>query len=67
MSMPGLNYAYRSAALIPPKGLVLGAISPAKYAKGQVLSEIQYLKKRKPSMMPGRTRVVLKQRRGHCL
>ena len=49
MSMPGLNYAYRSAALISPKGLVLGAISPAKYAKGQVLSEIQYLKKENPA------------------
>lgn len=36
--MPGLNYATRCAALIPPKGLVLGAISPAKYARRQPLS-----------------------------
>ena len=28
--MPGLNYAYRSAAFIPPEGLVLEAIDPAK-------------------------------------
>lgn len=29
MRMPGLNYARRSAALIPPKGVLLGAIDPA--------------------------------------
>ena len=57
--MPGLNYAYRSAALIPPKGLVLGAINPANMRR-TVIEKNSIAEKRKPSMMPGRTRVVLK-------
>ena len=32
--MPGLNYAQWSAARIPPKGLVFGAIDPAMHAVG---------------------------------
>lgn len=38
-----------TAAFIPPKGIVLEAIDPAKYAKGQVLRNAQYLKKKDPA------------------
>ena len=44
--MPGLNYRLGRLPLIPPKGIVLEAIDPQEYAKGQVLRNAQYLKKK---------------------
>ena len=51
--MPGLNYGLGTAAFIPPEGIVLEAIDPAKYAKGQVLRIAQYLKKKDPAQNAG--------------
>ena len=60
--MPGLNYANWSATLIPLAGFVFRVIDPAKYAgrKGIIAQKETQQKSR------AGTRVILKQRRGHC-
>lgn len=59
--MPGLNYANWSATLIPLAGFVFRVIDPAKYAgEGHIAQKETQQKSR------AGTRVILKQRRGHC-
>lgn len=60
--MPGLNYANWSAAFIPPKGFVLEAINPANMLG---VAGIVAQKETQQKSRAG-TRVILKQRRGHC-
>ena len=49
-----------------PEGSCIGSYKPGKICEGTGIERNSIPEKRKPSMMPGRTRVVLKQRRGHC-
>lgn len=49
-----------------PEGSCIGSYQPGKICEGTGIERNSIPEKRKPSMMPGRTRVVLKQRRGHC-
>lgn len=57
MRNAGTQLRPMSAALIPPKGIVFGAIDPAMHADGDKSH------KKKPSIMPGRVRATFYQLR----
>ena len=48
--MPGLNYGLGTAAFIPPKGIVLEAIDPAKICEGTGLEKCSIPEKERPSI-----------------
>lgn len=48
--MPGLNYGLGTAAFIPPKGIVLEAIDPAKICEGTGLEKYSIPEKERPSI-----------------
>lgn len=53
--MPGLNYGLGTAAFIPPKGIVLEAIDPAKICEGTGLEKCSIPEKKKTQhRTPGR-------------
>ena len=48
--MPGLNYGLGTAAFIPPKGIVLEAIDPARICEGTGLEKYSIPEKERPSI-----------------